>query len=73
MIPVVNENDTVAVRELRFGDNDTLSALVATLVNADHLFLAVHTRLHPHPCPCACACPCPYPYLTLTPAPNRYP
>ena len=40
VIPVVNENDTVAVRELRFGDNDTLSALVATLVNADHLFLA---------------------------------
>jgi hypothetical protein len=37
---VVNENDTVAVRELRFGDNDTLSALVATLVKADHLFLA---------------------------------
>lgn len=40
VIPVVNENDTVAVRELRFGDNDTLSALVATLVKADHLFLA---------------------------------
>ena len=40
VIPVVNENDTVAVRELRFGDNDTLSALVATLVGADHLFLA---------------------------------
>ena len=40
VIPVVNENDTVAVKELNFGDNDTLSALVATLVNADHLFLA---------------------------------
>ena len=40
VIPVVNENDTVAVRDLQFGDNDTLSALVATLVNADHLFLA---------------------------------
>ncbi|KAI8467687.1 MAG: Aspartate/glutamate/uridylate kinase [Monoraphidium minutum] len=38
-IPVVNENDTVAVQELRFGDNDTLSALVATLVEADYLFL----------------------------------
>ncbi|GBF97007.1 glutamate 5-kinase [Raphidocelis subcapitata] len=38
-IPVVNENDTVAVQELRFGDNDTLSALVATLVDADYLFL----------------------------------
>ena len=36
----MNENDTVAVNELRFGDNDTLSALVATLVGADHLFLA---------------------------------
>lgn len=39
VVPVVNENDTVAVNELRFGDNDTLSALVATLVGATHLFL----------------------------------
>lgn len=31
--------DTVAVQELRFGDNDTLSAQVATLVDADYLFL----------------------------------
>jgi glutamate 5-kinase len=31
--------DTVAVQELRFGDNDTLSAQVATLVEADYLFL----------------------------------
>eukprot|EP00199_Chlamydomonas_sp_CCMP681_P000607 CAMPEP_0119103234 /NCGR_PEP_ID=MMETSP1180-20130426/1718_1 /TAXON_ID=3052 ORGANISM="Chlamydomonas cf sp, Strain CCMP681" /NCGR_SAMPLE_ID=MMETSP1180 /ASSEMBLY_ACC=CAM_ASM_000741 /LENGTH=461 /DNA_ID=CAMNT_0007087685 /DNA_START=29 /DNA_END=1414 /DNA_ORIENTATION=+ len=38
-IPVVNENDTVAVQELRFGDNDTLSAQVAALVQADWLFL----------------------------------
>lgn len=34
-VPVVNENDTVAVDEIRFGDNDTLAALVATMVNAD--------------------------------------
>ncbi|PLZ97165.1 glutamate 5-kinase [Fischerella thermalis CCMEE 5268] len=39
VIPVVNENDTVAVEELKFGDNDTLSALVASLVHADWLFL----------------------------------
>lgn len=39
VIPVVNENDTVAVDELKFGDNDTLSALVAGLVHADWLFL----------------------------------
>ena len=40
VIPIVNENDTVAVDELlRFGDNDTLSALVAGLVQADWLFL----------------------------------
>ncbi|RUR78736.1 glutamate 5-kinase [Chlorogloeopsis fritschii PCC 9212] len=39
IIPVVNENDTVAVEELKFGDNDTLSALVASLVHADWLFL----------------------------------
>lgn len=31
-VPIVNENDTVAVEELHFGDNDTLSAKVATLV-----------------------------------------
>lgn len=38
-VPVVNENDTVAVEQLRFGDNDTLSAQVAALVHADWLFL----------------------------------
>lgn len=38
-IPIVNENDTVAVQELRVGDNDTLSALVASMVNAQWLFL----------------------------------
>ncbi|MEM6426647.1 MAG: glutamate 5-kinase, partial [Cyanobacteria bacterium P01_D01_bin.128] len=39
VIPIVNENDTVATDELKFGDNDTLSALVASLVGADWLFL----------------------------------
>ena len=39
VIPIVNENDTVAVDELKFGDNDTLSALVASLIQADWLFL----------------------------------
>jgi glutamate 5-kinase len=39
IVPIVNENDTVAVEELRVGDNDTLSALVASLVGADYLFL----------------------------------
>lgn len=39
VIPIVNENDTVAIEELRFGDNDTLSALVAGLVEAQWLFL----------------------------------
>ena len=39
VIPIVNENDTVAVDELKFGDNDTLSALVASLVEADWLFI----------------------------------
>ncbi len=38
-IPIVNENDTVAIDEIRFGDNDTLSALVATLVEADLLVI----------------------------------
>ena len=39
MVPVVNENDTLATDELRFGDNDTLSALVASAVGADELIL----------------------------------
>lgn len=38
-IPIVNENDTVAVDEIRFGDNDTLSALVASLIDADLLVI----------------------------------
>jgi glutamate 5-kinase len=39
VIPIVNENDTVAVDEIRFGENDTLSSLVAALVHADLLIL----------------------------------
>ena len=39
VIPVVNENDTVNTYEIQFGDNDTLSALVASLVGADLLIL----------------------------------
>ncbi len=38
-IPIINENDTVAVEEIKFGENDTLSALVASLVDADLLIL----------------------------------
>ena len=37
VIPVINENDTVVTDEIRFGDNDTLAALVANLVEADAL------------------------------------
>jgi glutamate 5-kinase len=39
VVPVVNENDTVATREIRYGDNDRLAALVAELVRADALVL----------------------------------
>ncbi|MFZ9229249.1 MAG: glutamate 5-kinase [Prochlorococcaceae cyanobacterium] len=39
VVPVVNENDTLATDELRFGDNDTLSALVAVAAEADELIL----------------------------------
>jgi len=39
VVPVINENDTVATDELRFGDNDTLAALVANLIEADLLIL----------------------------------
>lgn len=38
-IPIVNENDTVVVREIKFGDNDNLAALVALLINADVLVI----------------------------------
>lgn len=38
-VPIVNENDTVAVEEIEFGDNDTLSAIVAELVEADALVI----------------------------------
>ena len=39
VIPIINENDAVAVDELKIGDNDTLSATVATLVDADALII----------------------------------
>ena len=39
VVPVVNENDTVAVEEIKFGDNDRLSALVASKVEADQLLI----------------------------------
>ena len=39
VIPIINENDTVATEELQFGENDTLSAMVAALIGADFLVL----------------------------------
>ena len=39
VVPVVNENDTIATYEIEFGDNDTLSAIVAALIEADLLIL----------------------------------
>ena len=39
VLPIVNENDTVVTDEIRFGDNDTLGALVANLIDADALLL----------------------------------
>ena len=39
VVPVVNENDTVATDEIRFGDNDNLAALVANLIDADRLII----------------------------------
>lgn len=39
VVPIVNENDTVATYEIKFGDNDTLSAIVAALIDADLLIL----------------------------------
>ncbi|KAK8861732.1 glutamate 5-kinase [Kwoniella newhampshirensis] len=39
VVPIVNENDTVSVSEIKFGDNDTLSAISSAIVHADYLFL----------------------------------
>lgn len=39
VIPIINENDTVSSEEVRFGDNDSLAALVGVLVDADHVIL----------------------------------
>jgi len=39
VVPIINENDTVAVEEIKFGDNDQLAAMVSTLVGADLLVL----------------------------------
>lgn len=55
IIPVINENDTVSVAEIRFGDNDTLSAMVCNLIDADLLIIltdldglyTADPRLHP--------------------------
>ncbi|MDZ7668123.1 MAG: glutamate 5-kinase [Gammaproteobacteria bacterium] len=43
VIPVINENDTVATDEIRFGDNDTLAALVANLLQAEALIILTDT------------------------------
>ena len=51
-LPIVNENDTVAIDELKLGDNDNLAAAIATLVGADMLLIATDTdglyTGHPH-------------------------
>jgi glutamate 5-kinase len=50
VIPIINENDSVAVEEIRFGDNDTLAALVAVKVKADLLVLLTDVEgLMTHP------------------------
>lgn len=43
VVPIINENDTVAVEEIRFGDNDSLSARIAVLIGADLLILLTDT------------------------------
>ncbi len=52
VVPIINENDTVAVEELTFGDNDQLSAMVATSISANGLVLITDTdglyNMNPH-------------------------
>ncbi|MBU3012596.1 glutamate 5-kinase [Polaribacter vadi] len=43
-IPIINENDTVATDEIKFGDNDKLAALTATLLDVDLLVIATNTN-----------------------------
>lgn len=60
-IPVINENDTVSVEEIEFGDNDTLSAIVARLCSADALIILTDIDglydKDPHAHPDACLIP----------------
>jgi len=59
VIPIVNENDSLSVSEIKFGDNDTLSAITAAMLHADYLFLMTdvdalydkNPRLHPDAVP----------------------
>jgi glutamate 5-kinase len=44
IVPVINENDTVAVDEIKFGDNDRLAALATTLIDADLLVILSHVE-----------------------------
>jgi glutamate 5-kinase len=44
VVPIINENDTVAVEEIKFGDNDRLGALTATLIDADLLIILSHVE-----------------------------
>jgi glutamate 5-kinase len=44
VVPIINENDTVVTDEIRFGDNDTLGALVANLIEADALIILTDQR-----------------------------
>ncbi len=44
IVPVINENDTVVTDEIKFGDNDTLAALVANLIEADALIILTDQR-----------------------------
>jgi len=51
VVPIINENDTVAVEEIKFGDNDRLAALTATLIDADLLVVLSHVEgLYANPC-----------------------
>lgn len=44
VVPIINENDTVVVEEIKFGDNDNLSAMVANLIEADCLIILTDTE-----------------------------
>lgn len=71
-VPIVNENDTVAVEELRFGDNDTLSAQARRCIRSMRCIRSIDGAIG-QPWACAWLDPIMFPWLTLGPEGSKGP